>query len=121
MGIDYRIEIGYGIAISEKEVPAVLKPFEDNPYEDGDIPKWLHENGFKNLRYTYSGDYMCGECYYFFTARSAFISSDPFELPTLTDFTVGVEDAEVDELINLVNVLNLSTDSIGWKLIMNVS
>lgn len=122
MGIDYSTEIGYGIAIAEDELPETLKPLAENPYEDGEIPDWLEENGFDKLGYTYSGDWMSGTCYLFFYAPDTFLRNDAMESETLVDFAHNDIDTSVmQQLRELAKVLDYPRFDIGWKLINNVS
>lgn len=121
MGIDYSTDIGYGIAIAEDKLPEALRPFKDNPYEDGDLPAWLADKGFDHVGYVYAGDHMSGTCYFFFYAKDSFFSNHPLESETLLDFTGTPEADGYFEIIQLAHDLGLSHDEVGWKLINNVS
>jgi len=120
MGIDYSISIGYGIAIPEDEVPQVLKDYE--PYEDGEIPDWLDENGFDTVGFTYGGDFMSGVCYYFFFDPDTYFRGESHYLETLYEFSVESSKPEVgQQLKDLAVLFGVPKDKIGWKLISNVS
>lgn len=122
MGVDYSTEIGYGIAIAEDELPEALKPFLDDPYDDGGVPQWLLDSGLDKIDYTYAGDMMGGTCYFFFYAPNSYISNNPLESETFIDFAHNNIEVDVmQQLRVLAKMLDYERFDIGWKLINNVS
>lgn len=122
MGVDYSTEIGFGIAISEEDIPEILKPFEDDPYEEGGIPDWLKVQGLDKISYTYSGDFMSGTCYLFFYDPASYLHNDAMDGETLIDFAHNNIAVDVmQQLRILAKLLRYERFDIGWKLINNVS
>lgn len=119
MGVDYSITMGYGIAIPRDETPDVFKDFE--VYEDGGIPEWLDDNGFDAIEYTYAGDWMNGDCYLFFYDKQRYFHEYSHDLDTLYDFNTQPSDRAWGQLTSLAAEFARGIDTIGWKLISNVS
>lgn len=112
MGVDYSAHVGYGVAI------------ETDSYTDEDeLAEWLEENGYTNIDWAPGGDWMNGDYVNLFYVSDTFERIDyrysservlSFDAPEITP-------EQTQELERLCDEFYIPRDSIGWKLVFNVS
>jgi hypothetical protein len=120
MGIDYSIELGYGLVVESENLPPVLKHIEDDP--DTGAEQWLKDRHYNQLEVSYVGNYMCGDTYLFFHVPSTRFRGESHYLETLMEFNVDHNNFAAElELRDLATELGVPLEKIGWKLISNVS
>lgn len=109
MGVYYSSTVAYGVATNS-----------DSWIGEEERDEWLEENGLKDIFFECGGDMVCGKHVNLFyipntydnlnNNNEGFISLDH---PEITDEQMG-------QLTKVCALLNIPTESIGWKLVFNV-
>ena len=110
MGIYYSSTVAYGVATSS-----------DSWTDEEEMAEWLEENGLKDIFFECGGDMMAGEYVNLFYIPSTYDRLDNNNEGFISLDRPEITAEQMGQLTKVCMLLSIPTESIGWKLVFNVS